>query len=63
MLGRSQALTGYSLIVCSWATHLHLSGFTNVFLYLSYLALISAGTFMIAGTIGLVSCYWFLNVI
>ncbi|KAM0746172.1 endosomal P24A protein [Meredithblackwellia eburnea MCA 4105] len=46
-----------------WATRLHLDGFANKVLYLGYLLILTALSFLITGSIGFVSTYAFLRVI
>lgn len=46
-----------------WATKLHLAGFANKVLYLSYLSLISLVVFLGLGSIGFLSTYAFLRLI
>ncbi|KPV71828.1 uncharacterized protein RHOBADRAFT_40167 [Rhodotorula graminis WP1] len=46
-----------------WASKLHLPGFANKVLYLGYLALVSALSGIVTGTIGFVATFAFLRVI
>ncbi|SCZ89943.1 BZ3500_MvSof-1268-A1-R1_Chr9g10649 [Microbotryum saponariae] len=54
-------LFGYGILY--WVSRLHLDGLANKVLYLGYLVLLSGLVFLVLGTTGFVSSYWFLKTI
>ncbi|SCV69947.1 BQ2448_1341 [Microbotryum intermedium] len=54
-------LFGYGIMY--WLSRLHLDGLANKVLYLGYLTLLSGLVFLVLGTTGFVSSYWFLKTI
>jgi transmembrane 9 superfamily member 2/4 len=52
---------GYTLLYSVWyyLVQLKISGFISTFIYFGYMAAFSLIFFLIAGTIGFYSCYWF----
>ena len=57
----SGACAFYTMLYSVWynLTELNLTGFVSQFVYFGYMSLICFTFFLVTGTIGFVSCFWF----
>ncbi|CAM9576671.1 unnamed protein product [Phaeothamnion confervicola] len=61
----SGSCAGYMFLYAMWyfAVELEMTGFVSSMLYFGYTAIICLSFFLVTGTVGFFSCYWFISTI